>query len=460
MNLNSFIRILRARWLTIAGMTVVAVVAAVVVTLNTPRSYTAATELIIDGKGQDPISGQMLPTRALSGYIATQGDIIRSRNVANKVIDQMGLVDNPVLLREYQEVGKEEKPSRQWLLSYLSRGVSVTPKQNSSVMVVAFNARDPALAAKLADAYAQAYIQTNIELRTEPAKQISHWYDEQLTNLRETLTEKQNALSLYQEKHGILASSDRLDLETERLAELSAMLTTVQGERLDSQSRSKQLQGSTPGSLPAHVLENPQIQKLSDELSQAQARLNDVGAQVGSNHPQYRKARREVESATGQLNKALKSIGGNMQSTIELSKSREEQLAAEVAAQKEKVLKINRIRNELSTYQQEVDNAQAAFDAALARTNQTRLESRSALTDIAILNTASVPTRPTEPNPVMNLLLSLIVGLLFGTAAALCWEWMDRRVRSAEELEARLGIPVLAYLPAQRRSWSKRELTR
>ena len=326
MNLAALLRILRARWLTIAGMTLIAVVVAGIVTFQTPKSYMASTELIIDGKGQDPISGEALPARMLSGYIATQADIIRSRNVANKVIDQLNLIEEPALQPEFRAASTEPLPSRGWLLYYLKTGLSVTPQRDSSVLSISFKARNPELAARIADAFAQAYIQTNLELRIEPAKQITQWYDLQLEALRENLVDRQNALAAYQEEHNIIATSDRLDLESEKLAELSSMLLVVQGQRLDEQSRSKQLDGSKPGALPEHVLTNPQVQKISDELSQAQARMAEIGSQVGSNHPQYRQAQREVAALQSQLQRTLKLVGGSLRSSVELSQSREEQL--------------------------------------------------------------------------------------------------------------------------------------
>jgi succinoglycan biosynthesis transport protein ExoP len=458
MSLNSFLRILRARWLTIASIALVAIFIAAVITFQTPRSYTATTEMIVDGSGQDPISGQSLPSRMIAGYIATQADVIRSRIVAQKVIDQNDLINNPAVLREFRSLSNEQSPSNGWLLNYLHKRVAVTPRQNSTVMDISFNSRDPELSAQLADAFAVAFIQTNLELRTDPAKQVTGWYNQQLSLLRDTLVEKQNTLSSYREEHGILATTDRFDLETAKLSELSSMLVAAQGLRLDSQSRSQQIAGSTTSDLPAHVLENPQIQRLSTELAQAQARLTDAGARLGSNHPLYRQANREVTALRGQLNQALKLIGGNLRSTAELAKAREEQLQVELAEQKEQVMKLSRIRNELNLLQQEVDTAQMAYDAALARSTQTRMESQSALTDVAILNTASVPSRPTHPKTALNLILAAAFGLLLGTAFALCREWMDRRVRGADELEARLGIPVLACIPPEHRRWSKREL--
>lgn len=446
MNLNSLIGILLARKWSILASCALALVAALAIILLTPKSYTATIDLLVDSRGLDPISGQSQPTRMTGAYLATQSDIIRSRNVASKVIEQLALGNSPSMISAARLTGNPESDQRR-MLSFLAKGLVVIPKRDSSVLSIAFKAQDPTLAAQLADAFAEAYIYTNLELRIEPAKQTSQWYNQQLAALRQELIDKQNALSSYQEEHGILATSDRLDLESSKLAELSSMLMAVQSERLNSQSRSDQIANAKRSQLETRALDNPQMQKLATDLAQAQARLTELATQVGENHPQYRQALSEVGALKQQMNRMLELISGSLQSSVELSQARADQLKAELAQQKELVLQLSRNRNELTLLKQEVDNAQAAYDAALARSVQTRLESQIAATDIAILNSALVPTQPTSPKPLLITLLATLAGLLFGIAIALCWEWLDQRVRSATDLEQGLGLPVLAYIP-------------
>lgn len=143
----------------------------------------------------------------------------------------------------------------------------------------------------------------------------------------------------------------------------------------------------------------------------------------------------------------LELISGSLRSSVELSQAREDQLKAELAAQKELVLQLSRSRNELTLLKQEADNAQAAYDAALARTAQTRLESQIAATDVAILNNALVPSSPTSPKPMLTLLLAVLLGLMSGIAIALGSEWLDPRIRTIADLEQGLGLPVLAVMP-------------
>ncbi len=450
MTLNTLIRILFAHRRIIIGITLGALVIAGLLIFIMPKTYTATTDLIVDGKGQDPISGQVLQGRLSAGYIGTQADIIRSRNVAKKVIDQQKLTLNTDLATELHLVD-DEQIKRRALLSYLNGGLDVTPQRDSSVLSISFAARNPELAAQLADAFAQAYIKTNLELRIEPAKQITQWYDEQLTSLRVNLIEKQNVLSAYQEKHNILASSDRLDLESAKLAELSSMLIAAQSERLNSTNRNEQMTGKR-GAVPSQALDNPQVQRLSGQLAEAEARLEDMATKVGENHPQYRQIQGEVDSLKQQLDQALRFINGSLRSSVELSQSREAQLTAELAAQKERVMQLSGNRNELALLKQEVDNAQSAYDAALARATATKLESQIAQTDIALLNPATVPTTPTSPKSLMILFLAGVSSLLFGVGMVLCWEWLDRRIRGTNDLEKILGLPVLACIPADRGS--------
>lgn len=447
MNPTTLISILRARRWAIIATSLAALAAALLLTLLTPKSYTAATDLLIDSRGLDPISGQAQPGRITGGYLATQTDIIRSRNVAIKVIEELRLASNPAVLKVVKLSGDAARDQR-LLLSFLAQGLGVTPKRDSSVLTISFKARDSGLAAELANAFAQAYMITNLELRIEPAKQTSQWYNQQLTGLRNELIEKQNLLSTYQEEHNILASSDRLDLESAKLADLSSMLIAVQNERLNSQSRSDQITNTKQGQLDTRGLDNPQVQKLAADLAQAQARLGEVARQVGENHPQYRQALGEVGTLKKQMDLMLELISGSLQSSVELSQAREEQLNAELARQKELVLQLSRNRNELTLLKQEADNAQAAYDAALARSAQSRLESQIATTDVAVLNSATSPSRPTSPKTAMTLVLACMAGLLLGTAIALGWEWLDQRIRHPQDLEQGLGLSMLAYIPA------------
>lgn len=448
MSLASFLLVLRARWRPIALCTGLALLLALAYALWAPRTYTASTQLLVDSKAQDPISGQLLPAHMNTGYLATQAEVVASQSVALKVLALLSAEERAQLEQELGRTSSAE-PSADQLLSLLHQRLSVTSARESNLLNLGFSAQNPQLAATIANRFAEAFIQANLELRIAPAKQISQWYAQQLAELRASLVDKQNALLAYQQEHGLVVNADKLDLEQAKLSRLSALLTEAQSQRLTNQNLSQQLGNSKQKLLTSQAQDNPQVQKLSTELLQAQAKLKDLALRVGENHPQYRQAQTEVEGLQKQLNRTLELLSGSVKSSVALAQSREIQLAAEVATQKDLVLQLNRNRNQLALLQQEVDSAQSAYDSALARSSQTQLESRIAQTDVAVLNQATPPKRPTSPKRLLVLVLALATGLCSGLALALGWEWLDRPVRSSDDLTQQLGLAVLASIPVR-----------
>tara|TARA_R100001440_G_scaffold14959_4_gene25295 strand:- start:27935 stop:29302 length:1368 start_codon:yes stop_codon:yes gene_type:complete len=450
-SLESFFKILRARWLLIAGLTVFCLVATLVVSMSLPKTYTATTELIVDGKPQDLLSGQVLPARA--GYIATQVDVIQSRKVASKVYellppDMRKLADQ----RAADDASDGEVDPEKWVVQTLRRNMVATPGRNSNVLSVSVSEENSELAAGLANAVSEAYVRTNLELRTDPARRFSQWYDEQMTVLRDNLREARTRLTDYQQSHGIVAADQKLDVETSKLRELSSMLVAAQGDRLQDDVRQVQDKQAS-----AQVLGNPVVQKLRSDLAQAEATLSDASTRYGRNHPEYKKAEAEVQSLKSQLSQETRVVGSSLQSTAAQSAKRESELRDAVAEQKEKVLKLNAQRDELDLLKQEVDAAQEAYNTASGRASASRLESRLSQTDVAVLNDAVAPTLPSAPDVRLNLVIAAALGIMLGIGLSLLLELTHRRVRSRAEVEEYLGVPVLAYLPSDRRRWFGKE---
>src|SRR5205814_2250747 len=152
---------------------------------------------------------------------------------------------------------------------------------------------DPAFAAAVANAFAQAYIEASIELRTDPARQYARWFGEQDKALRENLEKAQARLSEHQQTYGIVASDERLDSEVTKLNDLSAQLTVIQGQA--AEARSKQRSGSASSTLP-EVVQNPLIQTLKTDIARQAAKLQEVAGNLGKNHPQYQRMESELAS--------------------------------------------------------------------------------------------------------------------------------------------------------------------
>ncbi len=271
-----------------------------------------------------------------------------------------------------------------------------------------------------------------------------------MAELRKAFEAAQQRLSDYQSEHAIVASAaDRIDLENARLAELSSQLVGAQSAMYAAGTRQNQMtdavRGSRSDELP-DIMGNPLVQNLKAELVRAEAKLADFGSRYGTNHPQYVSAAAERDSLRAKLDAELATARGSIDQASEIASRQVAKLQEAVEEQKARVLELNQARDTLAVLTRDVESARAAYDAASQRKSQVRLESEINQTDIAVLNPAVPPVRPSFPLLTLNLMLAGVLGTLLGVGIALLAEAADRRVRLREDLAELAGVPVLAVL--------------
>jgi len=376
-NPSLLLQICKARLWVILLVVFVTVATAAVVTLRTPPQYTAATSVVVDIQTRAPFDQTSIARQYVTGYLATQMDIIRSRSVALKVADTLP----PPLKKEAiaQLLDPDEAtgmPSvvRANLVDELLDNLNVRSSDESQVLTLEFTSPDARLSQALADAFAEAYINISLELQVEPAKRNARWFDGQLKELRARHEEKQRELTAFQREKGLVSVDERLDVESRRLQELSTALVEAQSNTYDVESR-----------------------------------------QLGSEHPEYRRAVERERSVRDSLNR-----------------------------QKQRVQEIQQQRDELSLLSREVENSKTMYDQALQQFYQSTMQSQFNGTNIAVLSKAGLPVAPSSPNLATDLLLAALLGLVLGFGAAFALEALDRRVRVPEDLSGNLGVPVLA----------------
>ena len=236
MTFGQFLSILRARlWVALAVFFTV-VIATVAVSLLLPKQYTGAASVVVDIK-PDPVSALSFPAAAMPGFMATQVDIITSDRVALRVIRDLKLLDSPQLREQWQDEAQGKGTIEQWLVDVLQKKLDVKPSRESNVIQISYQAADPRFAAGLANAFAQGYIATTLELRVDPAKQFSSFFVTQSKEARDALERAQTRVSTFQREKGIIASDERLDVENARLNELSSQLVQIQAISSESGSR-------------------------------------------------------------------------------------------------------------------------------------------------------------------------------------------------------------------------------
>ncbi|WP_300320268.1 chain length determinant protein EpsF [Accumulibacter sp.] len=445
MTLQQFLLILRARARLAIYTLLATVLTTLVVSLLLPKQYTASTAVVIDVKSPDPIAGMVLPGMISPGYMATQVDIINSNRVAQRVVRQLRMDQSPAIREQWQEATEGKGDITVWLADLLQKKLDVQPSRESNVININFSGADPAFAAAVANAFAQSYIDVNLELKVEPARQNAAWFQEQTRLLRDKLEAAQAALSSYQQKTGIVRTDDHLSHEMAKLNDLSAQLTVVQAQTADSHSKGKSAGGSDT---LVEVMQNPLISGLKADIARLEAKLQESNINLGKNHPQTRRAESELASLKGKLASETQKVSASLNTSYEVGKQKEKELLDALEAQKALVLSLNRERDEISVLQRDVESAQRAFEGVSQRSALTRLESLSVQTNAVVLNPAAEPTQHSKPKILLNVLVSIFLGTLLGVGAALMLELADRRVRSVDDLAEAIGVPVLASISA------------
>lgn len=449
MTISQFLLILLARKRIILATLLVTASLTLVVSLMLPKTYKATASVLLNYKGMDPLTGIVMPSQLLPGYMATQIDIISSKNVAARVVDQLKLGQNPEVVARFNAATGGNGTVRDWLAELLLKNLDVVPSRESSVVEINFKGSDPKFVAGIANAFAEEYQRLSIELKSEPMKKASAYFNEQTKLLRDNVEAAQSRLSKYQQERGIVSVDNRVDNEMNRLNDLSAQLVAAQGQAMEATSRQSMAQGARGAESP-DVASSPVVQNLKVQLAGAEARLAEVGGRLGRNHPQYQSVRAEVDKISALLNSHVRSASNSVGNNAQILQSREAAIRAALAAQKTRVLELNRGRDELGVLVKDVESAQRAFDAASQRFAQTKIEGQSEQSDISVLNPATPPNGAAGPRVMLNTLLSLFLGSMLGLGFALLAEMLDRRVRSAGDMAEVLQMPVFGVI-----EWNK-----
>jgi succinoglycan biosynthesis transport protein ExoP len=462
MSLHQFLLILLARKKIILATLVATVALALGASLVLSKTYKATASVLLNYKGVDPLTGLTMPGQLLPGYMATQIDIISSKNVALRVVDALRLASVPAVMQQFRDANEGRGSVRDWLADLLLKKLDIVPSRESSVVEISFKGADPQFAAAVANAFADEYQKITVQLKTEPAKKASSYFNEQTRQLRDKVEAAQARLSRYQQEKGIVSlDTNRVDVELSRLSDLSAQLVQAQSAAMEGTSRQAAASASALGS--PDVANNVLIQTIRSNLAMAEGKFADTSQRYGSNHPQYLAAKAELDKVRSELAAATGTVARSVGANAQVLRQREAELREALAQQKTRVLELNRARDELGVLLKDLDSAQRAFDAASQRFSQTRIEAQSEQSDISLLNPAVAPLEPSSPRVLLNGLVAVLLGTILGVGLALLLELLDRPLRSSGDLKDMLGIPVLGTIewqPAHGRAGGIRSLMR
>lgn len=435
---KQFLLVLFAHRYIAAAVFLLVAAAGIAVTLLTPKSYIATTDLLVDAR-TDPIAGA--PTLGSPNYLATQIAIIQSERVAVGVVKRLRIADTPALVEQWKTATQGKLPLENYYANLLRKGLLADPLRGSNVIRLTYEGRDPKFVTAVVNSYAQAYLDLTVDLRVEPVRQYANWFDERLKTLRDNVESAQAKLSDFQQKNGIVANDQRADQETQRLDALVAQLVAIQGENMAISSRQK----TSGGELSPDIQASSSVQALKSALNQAEAKMSEMRINLGANHPTRIQLEGQISELKQQLDEEMRRVSGGTTVAKTTSGLREAELKSVIAAQKSRVLSLRQERDQIAVLAQDVEAAKRIYDSVLQRSNQLNLEKQTDQANVSILSPAVEPNEPARPNVPKYVAAALAGAIAAALAAALGLEFLDRRVRTISDIMIE-DVPILGVI--------------
>lgn len=429
---------LKARWLLVAVIAGVLFALIAGIALVQPRQYLATSSLLLDLSQTDPTdSTQQQQGRVeTDSIIATQVDLIKSAKVINLVAQRAGFVDaTPADLPP--EARLQQAAAR------VRAGLTVTTGRQSNVLQIQFLDPDPAVAARVANLAAQIYMREQVSLRASAAQGSAQWFEARTADVRRRYEVAQKKLSDFQRAHDIIGMN-RMDLEAEKLKNLSAHLVQAQADAAAAHSKS----GSA--AVP-EVATSLVVQNIEEAVATQAGKVAELAKTLGPNHPQMIAAKAELGELRSSLQAARANQASSMTANSSAASRREAELRAEMAAQEDRMIRMSGVQDQLMVMQRDVEAARQTYDTVRQRFNEAALKSQISQPNASSLDEASVPLFPARPNLPLWFVAGIALGLLAGIATVVLGEILRPRVRTANGLAASTEVEVIADLSPKSR---------
>ena len=441
-HLREYLRILRKHtWLVVACFVVVVGAVAAGTYVQQPI-YSAATRALIEREGPRVVNIQEIsPVGGESAeFFQTQVQIIRSRPVIQRVIEAMDLLERrPALARSKDPVD-----------AFLS-SVKVEPVRNTRLVEIRVEDTDPKLAAEMANAVASGYVRQTLELKLNAARDALTWLTSQVSDLKSKVNESELNLQRYREQAGLTSAEEKQNLAAKKLGEFNSGYIDAKAKRLELETRLDEVRkgAQSPEALEASplVINNPLIQRLKGQLVELEVQRSKLLKTYRDKHPEVLKIQSQIDEITQKIREEVGRLVQSMESEYKALKAREAAMLAAVSQYRDEVQGLAKKEIQFGILKREADSNQQLYDLLLKRLKETGLSQGLDTNNVRIVEPAIVPYRPIKPRPLLNLALGAIVGLLVGCSMAFFLEYMDDTVRTPDQVESALGVPVFALIP-------------
>ncbi|MGQ4659009.1 polysaccharide biosynthesis tyrosine autokinase [Lysobacter sp. F6437] len=463
-DLLQYWRILRERQWLVLGVLGAVVLLTLVFTLLATPIYRAGTTLQIERDTIQVTNFEGVSPVDAAGdgdFYQTQYELLKSRSLALRVIQDLELVEHPQYADRIEAVdealaektdGEVVPTTRQQareraLVGQLQQALTIEPIRNSRLVKINFDSPDPRLAARVANTYADAFIASNLERRFDASAYATKYLEERLAQLKARLEDSERAVVQFSAQEQIVSvGDDQPSLSAQSLSQLNNALGAVQDQRIKTEAMWRQATSGSGMGLP-QVVENPLIQTLREQRAVLESEYQEKLGTYKPDYPDMVRLRGQIE----ELDRQVATEVGNIRTAIETqyrsALAQESLLRDQISGLKGDVLDLQGRSIQYNILKREADTNREIYDALLQRYKEIGVAGGVGANNISVIDRAVVPNGRHSPRLALNLAVGLLLGLFGGVLLAFLLHHLDRTVKTPAALRDLTGRPVLGVIP-------------
>lgn len=454
---------LKHRFLII-GSTLAALMVGLAVTLLMTPIYTGSATIQIDREGArvlDKDTDVVASDVQVQGveFFQTQYGLLRSRSLAERVVNALGLANSNGFLDTMGVAAPEGDGTqaqraaarREMVLEVVQSNLHISPVPGSRLVMIHFDSPDPQLSARIANAFAENFIQASLARRFESTSYVRDFLEERIAQTKSKLEDAERQLVAYASQQEIInvgseEGTGEESLASRNLGALNGALAVARSARIAAEERWRTARTTPLASLP-QVLENGAVQRLNEEKARLSAEYEQKLRVYQPDYPEMRQLQARITEIDRNINEIAGSVRESIRSQYLTAVNEERALQAQVNGLKGDVLDLRDRSIQYNILQREVDTSRTLYDGLLQRYKEVGIAGGVTVNNVSIIDQAEPPTQPSKPSLLLNLVIATLLGIGIGVLGALLFEALDETLAQPEDIEQKLGLPVLGVVP-------------
>ncbi len=458
---------LAQRNLRLIGTIIAAVLAlAIVATILQAPRFAAQTRVQINDQSEQVLGAELdAGTMGNVGwdtdrFLNTQLDILRGRGLALKVADRLKLHgDAKFFAAMQQELPDPSQPAaltREQVVVLLGQGMRADLPQASRIATISFSSTDPVQSARLANGFAEAFIEANLQRRFDSSAYARDFVLQQMDKARARLEDSERALNAYAREAGLIRPNDSAlagagekptgSVVAASLMQLNEAANAAQARRAEAEARWN-AEKAAPLLSSQAVLANPTVQSLMTRRSALAGDLQDARARYLPDHPAVSRLESELAGIDRQLERTARQVRDSVRSELTAATAAESQLRGRVAQLQQETMAEQDRSVRYRILERETETNRALYDGLLQRYRELNAAAGIATSNVAIIDRADPPLSPSSPSLLRNLLLALIIGPALAGLFVFLRDQLDDRIKVPEDVEDKIRIPLMGVIP-------------